>query len=132
MRRRVAVVVAAADVKSAGVRTLHPLIKAHIAPGTLIHTDGYKGYIALPKYGYEHRSTNHSIGQFYTPDSYTQNVENLWSHLKRGIKGIYRHVDSRYLQLYANEYAWRYSHRRKGALFFYLLESVKKTSLQPS
>jgi transposase len=119
-------------VHSAGARVLHPIIKQHIAKGSIIHSDGYKGYVKLRSYGYEHRTTNHSIGEFYTPDSYTQNVENLWSHLKRGIKGIYRHVSADYLQLYANEYAYRYTHRRKRVIFWTLLKEVKRLSLQPS
>jgi len=115
-------------VPSAGARTLQPLIKRYIEPGTLIHSDGYLAYRRLPTMGYEHRWTDHSKGEFYTEDSYTQNIENLWSHLKRGIKGVYRSVDPNYLQLYANEYAWRYSNRKKGALFFVLLEEVKVSS----
>lgn len=111
-------------VKSAGARVLKPLIREHVTQGTTIHTDGYQAYLTLPRDGYEHRWTNHSIGEYYREDSYTQNVENLWSHLKRGIKGVYRHVDARYLQLYANEFAWRYSYRFEGELFHRLLITV--------
>jgi len=75
----------------------------------------------LPRDGYEHRTTDHGSGQYYTPDSYTQNIENVWSHLKRGIKGVYRHITTGYLQLYANEYAWRYNHRHDRVLFWSLL-----------
>lgn len=111
-------------VRAAGARVLQPLIREHVQPGALIHTDGYLAYRRLPKMGYEHRWTNHERNQYYTPDSYTQNIENVWSHLKRGIKGVYRHIEPGYVQLYANEFAWRYNHRHKPVLFWDLLADV--------
>jgi len=107
-------------VKAAGVRILQPLIQAHVKPGTLIHTDGYLAYRTLPKRGYEHRWTDHGKGQYYTLDSHTQNIENVWSHFKRGIKGVYRHVSDTYLELYAWEFAYRYSHRKYPSIFWVL------------
>lgn len=111
-------------VKSAGERILTPLIKQHISQGTIIHSDGYRAYMKLPLWGYGHKTTNHSLLQFYTEDSYTQNIENVWSHLKRGLKGVYRHVEPKYLQAYANEYAWRYSHRNDVSMFWSLMGKI--------
>lgn len=78
--------------------------------------------------GYEHRWTDHGNREFYTPDSATQNIENLWSHFKRGIKGVYRHVSKKYVQNYANEYAWRYSNRNRVSMFWSLMGKVGETS----
>ena len=115
-------------IKAAGTRVLIPLIRENVKKGSLIHSDGYKAYRTLPQYGYEHRWTDHSKGEYYTEYSYTQNIENVWSHIKRGLKGVYRHVEPEYLQLYANEFAWRYSHRHDGALFWPLLKALKVSS----
>lgn len=111
-------------VRSAGERILTPVIKEHIRPGTLIHSDGATAYKLLPNWGYPHRTTNHSKFEFYREDSYTQNIENVWSHFKRGIKGVYRHVEPRHLQAYADEYAWRYSNRNKPSMFWSLMSQV--------
>lgn len=111
-------------VPSAGARIVQPLIRKYVKPGTLIHSDGYMAYRKLPTMGYEHRWTDHSKKEFYTEYSSTQNIENLWSHIKRGIKGVYRNVSVQYLQLYANEFAWRYSHRKERAPFMRLLTTV--------
>jgi len=113
-------------VRSTGVRVLQPIIRQNVKYGTLIHSDGHKSYTTLPRSGYEHRTTNHATGQYYTEDSYTQNIENVWSHFKRGIKGVYRHIGHDYVQAYANEFAWRYSNRNSWNMFWKLLCSVDK------
>lgn len=111
-------------VRSTGARVLKPIILQNVKKGTLIHTDGFGAYRTLPKHGYLHRTTNHAAHEYYREDSYTQNIENIWSHLKRGIKGVYRHVSTAYLQLYADEFAWRYNHRHDRVLFWSLLSDA--------
>lgn len=116
-------------ISNPGARVIIPLIQAHVASGTLIHTDGLLAYRKLPMWGYEHRWTEHGKGQFYTPDSYTQNIENVWSHFKRGIR-VYRHIGKEYVQNYANEYAWRYSNRNAVSMFWVLAGAVSRPVLR--
>jgi transposase-like protein len=114
-------------VRSSGVRVLAPAIEHSVTKGSVVYSDDYGSYRTLKKRGYEHQTTNHSKFQFVDGDNYTQNIENVWSHLKRGIKGVYRHVSPRHLQRYANEFAFRYSHRNdEQPMFYSLLEQVKK------
>lgn len=56
--------------------TLVPLIRKHVAAGSEIHTDCWKAYINLNKYGCVHKTVNHSTN-FVDPESgaYTQNIE---------------------------------------------------------
>lgn len=115
-------------IDGASATTILPIIREHVKYGTLIHSDGFIPYRRLPKMGYEHRWTDHGKGQYYTEESYTQNVENLWSHLKRGIKGVYRHIGKKYVQAYADEFAWRYSNRGKPSMFWSLICRVDKFS----
>jgi len=92
--------------------------------GSTVHTDGYQAYRNLQRAGYEHKTTEHGKRQWVDADdtsNYTQNIENMWSHFKRGIKGVYRHISAKYLQLYAQEYAWRYSNRKKPSMFWSLM-----------
>lgn len=119
-------------VKSTGARVLLPIIEQNIKPGTLIHTDGFGVYRTLSRRGYQHRWTEHGKHEYYTPDSSTQNIENLWSHFKRGIKGVYRHVNDKYLQLYAQEYAWRYSHRNDVSMFWSLMSKITSSGQRSS
>lgn len=112
-------------VKSYGSRVLRPIIHENVRKGTVVHTDGYSAYRPLRDEGYEHRWTVHQDGEFYTPDSATQNIENVWSHLKRGIKGVYRHISPKHLQKYANEFAFRYSYRKHPCLFWALMGGLR-------
>lgn len=118
-------------VKSNGARVLQPAIEESVAKDTVIYSDEWSSYNKLQQMGYPHYTTNHRRDEFVRGHIHTQNVENLWSNMKRGIKGVYRHVDPKYLQAYANEYAFRYSHRKSPAMFWSLLGRVAKAS-EPS
>lgn len=61
---------------------------------------------------FRHDTVSHSRN-FRVGDIYTQNIENIWSHLKRGIVGTYRWVSTQHLQKYADEFAFRYNYRKE-------------------
>lgn len=99
-------------VKSNGARVLQPEIEQNIQKNTTIYSDEWRSYNKLEQMGYPHFTTNHRREEFVKGNNHTKNVENLWSNMKRGIKGVYRHVDAKYLQSYIDEYAFRYSYRK--------------------
>lgn len=91
--------------------TLKPIIKKHVSCGTTLVTDEWLGYKGLHQ-NYNHVIVNHKAQQ-YTNDGYsTNNVENFWSHIKRGIYGVYHQVSRKHLQLYADEFTFRYNNRK--------------------
>jgi transposase-like protein len=116
-------------VKSSGARVLQPQIVKDIGKTAVIYSDEYPAYKRLPKFGYTHSAIKHLDNQYVNGQIHTQNIENLWSHIKRGIKGVYRHVDPQYLQNYVDEYAFRYSNRNHPSMFWALLGRIGKTSL---
>lgn len=101
-------------VPNTGKWTLLEQVQKHVSPEARVLTDNNQGYIQLPKYGYIHESVNHSAKVYVQGSVHTQTIENIWSNIKRGIYGVYRHVSTDYLQSYVNEYAWRYNHRHLG------------------
>jgi transposase-like protein len=108
---------------------LLPFFYENVRFGATVHTDSYTAYNGLPKVGYEHKKTNHGKAQWVDQNdatNYTQNIENVWSHFKRGIKGVYRHVSAKHLQKYADEYAWRYSNRKRTNMFWALMCRIHK------
>jgi transposase-like protein len=108
-------------VKSSGVRVLLPEIQKSVDAKATIYSDEHGSYRQLSRKGYVHETINHGEQQYVSGRVHTQNVENLWSNTKRGIKGVYRHVDPAYLQAYIDEYAFRYSHRHHYMPMFWAL-----------
>lgn len=88
-----------------------------------IYTDAFPAYKDLGL-KYNHHTVVHSRGQYVDGHKYTNNIENVWSHVKRGIYGVYRVVHPEYLQFYLDEYLFRYSYRFCDDLFSLLLQRV--------
>ncbi|KAG0441479.1 hypothetical protein DMUE_1026 [Dictyocoela muelleri] len=69
--------------------TLLSIISIHVRPGTIIISDKWRSYAALrDNPNYSHLTVNHSYN-FVSPDDSTintQNIENLWLHVKRKFK----------------------------------------------
>lgn len=112
-------------VPTTGERTLTPIIRKHVKSGSMIHSDGYQAYDKLPNWGYYHGSTNHSANEFYREDSHIQTLEGFFSTWKPRMKGTHKSVSSKYLQLYAQEWAWRYSNRNKPSAFWSLMGRIE-------
>lgn len=88
-----------------------------------VYTDAYPGYKDLGL-KYNHFTVVHSKGEYVNGHIYTNNIENVFSHMKRGIYGVYRVVHPEYLQKYLDEYTFRYSSRFSSDVFSLLLERL--------
>ena len=58
-----------------------------------------------------HETVNHEV-EYVRGDVHTQNIENYWSILKRGVYGIYHHVGDQYLPQYLSEFEYRFNRRQ--------------------
>jgi hypothetical protein len=58
-----------------------------------------------------HAHTIAKFTSFVNGMASTNTAESFWSHLKRGINGIYHHVSPKHLQLYCDEYSYRWNTR---------------------
>ena len=94
-----------------GSRTLMNLVRKHIDVDATVYTDEHMPYRTLPKIGYKHESVNHGAKEFVNGMASTNTAESFWSHLKRGIDGIYHHVSPKHLQMYCDEYSYRWNTR---------------------
>lgn len=77
---------------------------------TLVITDEFKGYNILAKTKHIRFSIDHTK-EYARGPIHTNNIENFWSTMKRGIIGIYHSVSTKYLQNYVNEFCFRYNNR---------------------
>ncbi|RLU22757.1 hypothetical protein DMN91_005035 [Ooceraea biroi] len=105
---------------------LFPLIKKHILPGTIIHSDCWRAYDCLKDHGYNHSSVNHEE-HFVDPETgvNTQMIESQWRPLRARLqRGGIPKAD---LDYHLCEYLW---HREieKGDLnpFASLISSIVK------
>lgn len=93
-------------------KNVENIIFSTVENGSTIVTDAYTIYNSIHR-KYEHVMVNHSDGTFVDPKGYhTNGIENFWSHLKRGIYGIYHQVSAKHLQRYCDEFGFRYNTRK--------------------
>ena len=92
--------------------TLMPLIKDMVKDISVIVTDESNSYNDVKRLGHLHESINHSKGQYVDGDVHTNTIEGFWSQFKRSVHGTYHSVSRKYLQLYLDEFSFRYSHRK--------------------
>lgn len=89
--------------------TLLPLIRAHAAPGTIIHSDEWAAYsrIATQFPHLQHHTVNHSV-EFVnrTTGVHTQHIESYWNRVKKRFKSM-KGVNSLQLPSYLDEFMWR-------------------------
>lgn len=88
---------------SRGQDALEQFVEDHVAKGTLVVTDKWYAYQELPLLGYGHESWNHSTGQF----AGTNQIEGLWSSIKRYLRKLYGCVPTKNLQVILNEWMAR-------------------------
>ena len=92
--------------------TLLPIIQAHIAPGTVVHSDEWAAYnhvATLPNVA-SHSTVNHSI-TFINPvtGTHTQNIESYWNRIKTKFKRM-KGCHANQLPSYLDEFMWRERH----------------------
>jgi hypothetical protein len=83
----------------------------------LIATDEGGEFRRLRGIGYPHETVDHKAEEYVRGVVHTQNLDNFWSLLKRGIMGTFHHVSKKYLPLYLNEFQWRYNNRKNPDIF---------------
>lgn len=96
--------------KQADATVTLPFLRANIAAGSILHTDDSRIYSRV-KRDFIHESVNHSKLEYVKSGVHTNTIEGFWGQLKRSIDGTYHHVSPKYLQLYVNEFVFRYNYR---------------------
>lgn len=118
-------------VTDASAAHLVPFVCQVVAPGSEVHTDGWKGYDALEKYGYRRRATN--LAKTEDPAHVVMpGVHRVASLLKRWILGTHQgSLAAEHLQAYLEEYTFRFNRRtsrNRGLVFRRLLEQIVVTA----
>ena len=91
--------------------TLLPVVYKTVKPGSILMTDENPVYIDLG-WEFEHYTVNHSAKEYVNAMAHINGIENFWSHVKRGIDGIYHWVSKEHLQSYIDEFTLRFNTRK--------------------
>jgi ribosomal protein L37AE/L43A/transposase-like protein len=118
-------------VQSKGGEHVMPRLTRWLRPNSRVATDEAKVFTLLPQYGHQHKTVNHSLGEYVKGDTHTNNIEAFWSHVKRSIKGTYVNVSATWLQTYLWEFEFRQNLRKEPHLMFeLLLQSFPRPSME--
>ena len=100
--------------------TIKPVIEASVAKGTLIYTDEYNIYARSEKWGYQHKTVNHSIGEYARDEDgdgfhevHVNTMEGLWSLLRSWLRP-HRGISQAKLPLYLGFFEFVHNTRRRG------------------
>lgn len=114
------------------------IIRKHVDPFAAgLMTDDATHYVPTQFGKFQHDRINHSRGEYVKGRVHTNTVEGFFSLLKRGIVGTFHHIGTEHLDKYANEFAFRYSHRHvsdgeRAELIFKEGEGKRLTYKQPA
>jgi transposase-like protein len=117
-----------APLQDASAASLNQFALENVEPGSLVITDGWRGYSKLKDHGYVHQSFSQTAArrQGETPDTLLPAVHRVASLCKRWLLGTHQGaVDASHLPSYLNEFVFRFNRRTstsRGLLFFRVLE----------
>ena len=119
--------VRAMHVESASELSLVPPIVNNISFDATIYTDELSSYSKLKRV-YDHKTVKHGQGEYVRGRVSTNSIESFWALLKRGIYGIYHFTSKKHLQLYVDEFVFRYNtrkHTTESERFNLLLNNIE-------
>jgi transposase-like protein len=92
--------------------TVRRFLVTNVNRKSQLHTDEANVYTEIGREFAAHKTVTHSVAEYVGKDGqHTNNVENFFGQLKRGLRGTYIHVEPQHLQRYLNEFSFRYSNR---------------------
>lgn len=113
----------AVQVENRNSETISQIIETYVHPGSIIHTDCWRGYDCLRQMPqYDHQTVNHSL-HFKDPVTqvHTNSIEGTWAAIKGRISKRYRCGDA--LSNHLNAFIWK--RQNHGRLWEAMIEALK-------
>ena len=121
-------------IPDASGENLMPFIEEAVEPGSVVHTDGWIGYLPVERAGYHHRVT-FLKGKKESAAELLPRVHLVASLLKRWLLGTHQGAVSReHLDYYLDEFTFRFNRRNsrsRGKLFLRLAEQAVAVAPAP-
>lgn len=93
-------------------RSVRKALRKHLDFASRLVTDQAMHYRNVMKKG-QHEAVNHSKNEYVRGDVHTNTLEGYFSLFKRGLVGVYQHMDERHLHRYLAEFDFRQNTRAK-------------------
>jgi len=107
--------------------TIQPVITKVIMPGSMVYTDEYDIYDRLPEWGYQHKSVNHSAGEYARDENgdgfhevHVNTMEGFWSLLRSWLRP-HRGISQEKLPIYLGFFEFIHNVRRRGKALLHSL-----------
>jgi transposase-like protein len=108
--------------------TLQAVIRGHVSPESVIHSDGWRGYDGLVDVGYEkHFRVNHGANEFARGHRHINGIESFWSYAKRRL-ARFNGIPASTFYLHLKECEYRFNYRDKD-LYQVLLKLLRSHPL---
>jgi transposase-like protein len=118
--------------------TIKPIITQTVEPGSQFFTDEYDIYHRLPEWGYQHKTVNHSKGEYARDEDgdgfhevHVNTMEGFWSLLRSWLRP-HRGISQEKLPVYLSFFEFVHNARRRGkALLGTLLQTLTLRNPEP-
>ncbi|MDP2852492.1 MAG: IS1595 family transposase [Gallionella sp.] len=106
-------------------KTIREFLKANVAAGASVRTDGWRGYSRTALSGYKH-----AVRVQGSPEHAHQlapHIHRVFSNLKTWLQGTHHGVEVKYLQGYLDEFVFRFNRRQTPMAAFQTLLGIAVT-----
>jgi len=121
-------------IPDASEKSLVGFVCREVEAAASVRTDGWRGYNALSRHGFQHERLNLSAVDTAAHVS-MPGVHRIASLLKRWLLGTHQgSVNGQHLQSYLDEFTFRFNRRhsrRRGLLFYRLLQQIVRMPPAP-
>lgn len=100
--------------------TIKPIIQSVVAAGSQVFTDEYNIYNRLTEWGYQHKTVNHSQGEYARDEDgdgfhevHTNTIEGFWSLLRSWLRP-HRGISQEKLPIYLGFFEFVHNSRKRG------------------
>lgn len=94
-------------------KNIRGALAKHLHDDSRLVTDGAQTYKTVMPSPSQHESVDHSKFEWSRGDVHTNTLENYFSIFKRGLVGVYQHMDKKHLDRYLSEFDFRRNTRAK-------------------
>lgn len=95
-----------------GKKTLQGFVHETVEDGTAVYTDEHTSYRGMEMHGF----VKHGEYQYVNGQIHVNGMENFWTNLKRGYRGVHHSMSHKHLQRYLNEFVGRFNLRQLPTL----------------